>query len=92
MMTACATSPASKPLPLDRDPVIERQVRVVRECPAELYQAPTMLPPRPTGGFLEGDAATLEWVGAIARAAGDLFRQWLDARAACPAAVPDAAK
>lgn len=88
MMTACATSPASKPLGLDRDPVIEARVRVERVCPAELADAPAPLPARPGGGYLEGDKATLEWVGAIARGASVLESLLADARRACPASAP----
>ncbi len=84
MISACATSRASKPLAADRDPVVEARVKIERVCPAELAEAPAALPARPAGGALEGDPATLAWVGAIARAAADLW-QWLtDARAACP--------
>lgn len=84
MMTACANSPGSKRLPLASDPVVETRVEVRRECPAELSADFGQLPRRPAGGVLEGDSATLAWVGAIARAAADLW-QWLtDARAACP--------
>lgn len=89
-MTACAHSPGSKPLPRPADPVIERQVVTVRVCPPELSGAIGQLPPRPkmngVGGVLEGDRATLVWVGAIARAAADLWQRLTDAQAACTAA------
>lgn len=97
MMTACAVSRASKPLAVDRDPVVTTRVQTERVCPAELADAPAPLPARPAGGVLEGDSATLAWVGAIARAAADLWQRLFDARADCPpatdlnAAAPDPA-
>lgn len=92
MMTACAHSPASKPLPRDPDPVVETRTLIERACPAELSAEIGQLPKRPAGGVLEGDTATLAWVGAIARAAADLWRQLFDARAACPVPAPAQAK
>lgn len=86
MTPACVSSPGSKPLPTDRDPVVETRVQVERVCPAELSEDIGQLPARPPGGVLEGDAATLGWVGAIARAAADLWQRLVDARAGCPMA------
>lgn len=86
MMTACAHSPGSKPLPADPDPVVETRTVIERVCPAELAEAPAPLPARPAGGVLEGDQRTLAWVGEIARAAADLWQRLFDAGAACPAA------
>ena len=86
MTPACVTSPGSKPLPADRDPVVETRVQVERVCSAELSEDIGKLPSRPAGGVLEGDAATLNWVGAITRAAADLWQRLVDARAACPTA------
>jgi hypothetical protein len=92
MMTACAHSPASKPLPRDPDPVVETRTVIERVCPVELAEAPAPLPKRPAGGVLEGDQRTLAWVGAMARAAAELWQQLFDARAACPAPTPAQAK
>lgn len=92
MMTACAHSPASKPLPRDPDPVVETRTLIERVCPAELSAEIGQLPKRPAGGVLEGDTATLAWVGAIARAAANLWQQLFDARAACPASTAAQAK
>lgn len=83
MMPACTTSQASKPLPRDPDPVVETRVQVERVCPADLAEKPAALPARPAGGVLEGDRATLAWVGAIARAAADLWGRITGARAEC---------
>lgn len=85
MMPACAHSPRSRPLPRDADPVVETRVQVERICPADLAEAPADLPARPAGGVLEGDRATLAWVGAIARAASDLWGRLTGARAECAA-------
>ena len=80
---ACATLPVNKPLPRDVDPVVETRTVVRRECPPELLAALPEKPERPAGGVLEGDPATLGWIGQLARW-GDKLRLLLtDAAAQC---------
>lgn len=82
-IAACATSPVTKPLPRDADPVVETRTVERRVCPAELLTPPPAKPARPAGGFLEGDAATLDWVGWLARWGEGLAARLADAAQAC---------
>lgn len=73
-------------MPRDADPVIARETRVERVCPAELAAAPPPRPVCPPGCALEGDAASLGWLGALSRWADQLLARLTDAAAQCPAA------
>jgi hypothetical protein len=91
-IAACASSSANKPLATAPDPVVETRTVVRRECPPELLGAIPAKPVRPACGVgretescgaLDGDAATLGWVGQLARW-GDKLRLLLtDAAAQC---------
>jgi hypothetical protein len=63
--------------------VVVRSIETRRECPAELLAPVAAAPARPAGGFLEGDPATVGWVGALARFAADLRGRLLAAQAEC---------
>jgi hypothetical protein len=77
-------------LPRDADPVIARETRVERVCPAELAAAPPARPQCPPGCALEGDEASLGWLAALSRWADQLLARLTDAAAQCPAAGPAA--
>lgn len=82
-IAACATSPVTEPLPRAADPVVETRTVTVRVCPAELLAPAPAKPQRAPGGFLEGDAATLDWVGRLARWGESLAARLTDAARAC---------
>ena len=82
MISACATSQATKPLPRDPDPIVETRTITRTVCPAELRQAPLAKPARPNG-WLEGNAAMLAWVGELARWGDALFDRQADAAKQC---------
>ena len=73
----------AKPLPRAADPVVERQIETRRECPAELLSPVAAAPPRPAGGWIEGDRPTLDWLGRFARWAEDTAARLGAARAQC---------
>ena len=83
-ISACATSPATKPLPRDSDPIVETKTVERRVCPPELATPTPAKPVRPAGGSLTGDPATLSWVGQLARWGEALWLRLTDARAQCP--------
>lgn len=82
-IAACATLPVNKPLPRDIDPVVETRTVVRRECPPELLGAVPAKPKRPPGGALDGDEATLGWVGQLARWGESLRLLLVDAARQC---------
>ena len=82
-IAACATSPVTKPLPRDADPIVETRTVERRVCPAELLTPVPAKPARTAGGFLEGDAASLDWVGRLARWGEALAARLTDAAKAC---------
>lgn len=83
MIAACESSQATKPLPRASDPIVETVTVEHKVCPAELLAPVPAKPVRPTGGMLEGDAATLGWVGQLARWGEALRALFTDAAAQC---------
>ncbi len=83
MISACATSRATKPLPRDPDPIVETRTQTVRVCPPELLAALPARPARPAGGSLTGDKPTLDWVGALSRWGDSIAALFGDAAKQC---------
>ncbi len=71
-------------MPRAADPVVEHQVTTITRCPPELLAKLPAKPDRPAGGYLEGDQATLDWLGKLARWAEGLAGLFADAQSQCP--------
>lgn len=83
MISACASSPAVKPVPRAADPIVSTRTVTRTECPAELRAAPPVKPQPPIGAAIEGNAAGLDFVAALGRWGDALAALFVDAARQC---------